>query len=253
LSFFVQCDTQVHRDEELGELLGRAGCFQMFVGVESFDRKTLLGAHKGQNHPQAYSEIVRLCRKYRISSHFSNIIGFPGQTKQDIQDHWKVLDELDPQVVSFYVLTPIPGTPQYQEFLDGGLITELNLDRFDGTTTTWNHDQISQRELRKLLFDSYHRFYDAKRLIRFTASAFRKLNFFAGFAGHLAYPLFSRYSAWKGMHPMSGGVARRILDSASDYAQLRWERYGVNLAPLPRNLELSLADARMNASVKIPK
>jgi len=156
LSFFVQCDTQVHRDEELVELLGRAGCFQMFVGVESFDRKTLLGAHKGQNHPQAYSEIVRLCRKYRISSHFSNIIGFPGQTKQDIQDHWKVLDELDPQVVSFYVLTPIPGTPQYQEFLDGGLITELNLDRFDGTTTTWNHDQISQRELRKLLFDSYH-------------------------------------------------------------------------------------------------
>src|SRR6185295_17615001 len=123
LSFFVQCDTQVHKDEELIELMGRAGCFQMFVGVESFDRKTLLGAHKAQNHPKAYSEIVRLCRKHKISAHFSNIIGFPGQTRQDIEVHWDVLDQLDPHVVSFYVLTPIPGTPQYQEFLDAGLIT----------------------------------------------------------------------------------------------------------------------------------
>jgi len=253
LTFFVQCDTQVHRDEELIELLGRAGCFQMFVGVESFDRKTLLGAHKGQNHPQAYSEIVRLCRKHKISAHFSNIIGFPGEPRQDIEVHWDVLDQLDPHVVSFYVLTPIPGTPQYQEFLDAGLITELNLDRYDGTTTTWNHDQISQSELRKLLFESYHRFYNAKRLARFAVSAFRKMNFAAEVTGHLAYPIFSRYSAWKGMHPMSGGVGRRILDSASHYAQLRWERYGVNLAPLPQNLELSVADARMNAMVKIPK
>src|SRR6185295_20074331 len=42
IPFFVQCDTQIAEDEGLVELLGRAGCFQMFVGVESFDRKALL-------------------------------------------------------------------------------------------------------------------------------------------------------------------------------------------------------------------
>jgi len=252
LSFFVQCDTQVHKDEELIELLARAGCFSMFVGVESFDRKTLLGAHKAQNYPKAYSEIVRLCRKHKIASHFSNIIGFPGQTQQDIHHHWEILDELDPDVVSFYILTAIPGTLQYQEFLDAGLITELNLDRYDGTTTTWNHDQISQRDLRALLFESYHRFYNPRRLARFAIASFKGGNILSGFLKDLCPAFFSRYSAWNGRHPMSGGVGRKVLDSASDYAQLRWERYGINLAPLPHNLKLSQADTEMNSRVKLP-
>ncbi len=33
LPFFCQCDTQIARQEDLIELLARAGCFQMFVGV----------------------------------------------------------------------------------------------------------------------------------------------------------------------------------------------------------------------------
>ncbi len=45
LSFFVQCDTQIDRKEHLMELRGKAGCFQMFVGLESFDRQTLLTEH----------------------------------------------------------------------------------------------------------------------------------------------------------------------------------------------------------------
>ncbi len=39
LKFFVQCDTQIARQEHLVDLLGKAGCFQIFVGVESFNRK----------------------------------------------------------------------------------------------------------------------------------------------------------------------------------------------------------------------
>jgi hypothetical protein len=44
----------------------------MFVGVESFDRKTLLGVHKAQNQPAEYGRIVELCRQNGIMSHLSN-------------------------------------------------------------------------------------------------------------------------------------------------------------------------------------
>src|SRR5688572_24290436 len=54
MPFFVQCDTQIARQEELVDLLARAGCFQMFVGVESFNRKVLLEAKKFQNFPERY-------------------------------------------------------------------------------------------------------------------------------------------------------------------------------------------------------
>src|SRR6185436_8324200 len=87
MPFFVQCDTQIGKQEELIELLARAGCFQMFLGVESFNRKTLLAAKKSQNHPQLYGEIVRLCRKSGIATQFANIIGFPDDTESSIYEH----------------------------------------------------------------------------------------------------------------------------------------------------------------------
>jgi radical SAM superfamily enzyme YgiQ (UPF0313 family) len=251
IPFFVQCDAQVSRDPELIELLGKAGCFQMFVGVESFRRKTLLAAHKAQNHPETYSEIIRLCRQNGITTHFSNIIGFPGDSVADVREHVDVLRGLDPDVASFYILTPVPGTEQYGDFLQAGIITEKNLDRFDATTTTWEHDRIPAEELRSLLFECYRRFYSAGRIRDLFLRTLKHKDIAAGFLPGLGYPLFSRYCGWKRMHPMSGGVGRVRRDSAADYSALRKSRYGLDCVPLPLNLRLSERDEEMNRRVKI--
>src|SRR5436305_14236843 len=42
LQFFCQCDTQIAYQEELMSLIAKANCWQIFVGVESFNRQTLL-------------------------------------------------------------------------------------------------------------------------------------------------------------------------------------------------------------------
>ncbi len=57
MKFFVQCDTQIAKQPELVELLGRAGCYQMFVGVESFNRATLIAANKRQNQPMPMTKL----------------------------------------------------------------------------------------------------------------------------------------------------------------------------------------------------
>jgi len=85
--FLVQCDTQVARQDDLIDLLGRAGCYQIFVGVESFNRNTLLAAKKAQNHPAVYGDIIKKCRERRIMSHFSNIICFLQDTRATIEEH----------------------------------------------------------------------------------------------------------------------------------------------------------------------
>lgn len=234
--FLVQCDTQVAKQEEFVELLGRAGCFQMFVGVESFERKTLLAAHKSQNHPELYGDILRLCRRYEVGTHFSNIIGFPQDTVATVREHVDVLRELNPDVASFYILTPIPGTDQYDDFLKEGFITETNLDRFDATTTTWRHPQISAPELEALLFECYRKFFTAGKIMSSTLSTIRPKYLLAGFLPGFGLPLFSRFSAGRRVHPMSGGVGRVRLDAAADYADFRKTRYGIDRAPLPVSL-----------------
>jgi hypothetical protein len=251
LPFFVQCDTQVAKQEKLVALLSKAGCFQMFLGVESFSRSVLLAANKTQNHPALYGEIVRLCRKYHITSHFSNIIGFPGDTAQSIRDHLNVLRALQPDIASFYILTPIPGTEQYDEFLAAGRIHEPNLDRFDAQSVTWGHDNLGAEELESQLFRCYREFYSAGHILRTAFRNIRHKKIFADVLPMLGASIFTRFAAWRRIHPMSGGVGRIQLDKASDYRSLRNGFFGCDLIPLPQSLALSPADAELNRRVKI--
>lgn len=247
LRFFVQCDTQIARQAPLVELLARAGCNHMFVGVESFDRKTLLAAHKKQNCPETYRDIVRVCREYGIASHFSNIIGFPQDTEEEIREHLAALCEMAPTWASFYILCPIPGTEQYDEFLDAGLITERNLDRFDTTCLTWQHPRLSRQRLSELLFECYRTFFSWRHALqrRPRQLASNRSESLQATISSLAMSLFVRYCVWRRTHPMSGGVMRVRCDRAEDYLPLRRDAFGCELAPLPRSLALPAAEQRI--------
>jgi len=249
LPFFAQCDTQIHREEDLVALLARAGCFQIFVGAESFSREALRGARKLHNDPEKYARIVELCRRNGITSHFSNILGFPGDTEEGVLSHLAKLRELSPDVASFYLLTPIPGTEQYEEFLSDGLIAEENLDRFDGSEVVWRHPHFSADRLRSLLVRCYREFYGfadvaAKvgGVVRRTRD-FRRWQALYAVFGHSA---LSRLAVRSGTHPMAGGVGRVRRDRAEDYEGLRRTVFGVGRAPLPRGLQLSKDDEESN-------
>lgn len=252
LKFFIQCDTQIERQEKLVELLARAGCFEMLIGVESFNRQTLLAAKKGQNHPELYQNIVDVCQRYGISTHFSNILGFPQDTTSAIKSHIKTLCELSPLQASFYILCPIPGTEQYDDFLHDGLISEKNLDRFDGTILTWNHPTLSRTELTTLMFEGYSKFYS----LRHTISGFRRQSRGVDRSFErravIALSSFSRYASMRRYHPMSGGVKRVYLDTASDYLSLRKRTFDLEFAPLPEILHLPETDQIMNRRVRVP-
>jgi radical SAM superfamily enzyme YgiQ (UPF0313 family) len=251
MPFFVQCDTQVAKQEDLVSLLARAGCFQMFVGVESFSRKVLLAAHKTQNYPSLYGEIVRLCRKYSISSHFSNIIGFPEDSSFNIQEHLDILCGLDPDIASFYILVPLPGTQQYDEFLAEGRITETNLDRFDAQCVTWRHDNLRPQELEDWLFRCYREFNSGAHMRRTARDYCRPGKIWSNLLPSLGLALFTRFVTARRTHPMSGGIGRVQVDKTDDYRLLRRRFFDVDLAPLPRSLSLSQADADLNRKVKI--
>jgi radical SAM superfamily enzyme YgiQ (UPF0313 family) len=234
LRFFCQCDTQIARDPDLIRLLGRAGCHEMFVGVESFNRKTLKSVGKYHNHPGQYAEIVRLCNEAGIRAHFSNIIGFPNDDEIEIRHHLDMLKSLRPGVASFYILTPIPGTEQYDDFKTAGLITENNLDRFDGSCPTWMHPNLSPKQLLDLLYHCYVNYYGFLLRTRGLSDEHRRL------------AIFKRYTAAQRMHPMAGGVDRLRVDTMSDYTELRNAIYGIDFAPLPNSLPLSAQDIRLN-------
>jgi hypothetical protein len=249
LPFFAQCDAVIDQDEDLVALMARAGCFQIFVGVESFSRAALLEAGKRQNHPERYGKIVEVCRRHGISSHFSNIIGFPGDTRESILEHLSTLRRLGPDLASFYILTPIPGTEQYGEFLERGWIAESNLDRYDGTCATWRHPVLTHDSLRDLLFHCYREFYMAGDVARKLLRLGRSIHDFrrrAAVSASLGNALQSRFGALTRTHPLAGGMLRLRLDTVEDYLPYRRRVFGIDTVPLPSNLPLSEADAALH-------
>lgn len=239
LKFTCQCDTQLAKQPELVELLGRAGCFEIFMGVESLNREILKAVHKYHNKPENYGQIIELCESAGIWSHFSNIIGFPNQTGDEIRDHIDALKEIGPRIASFYVLTPIPGTEQYEDYLEGGLLVDPNLDRYDATCLTWNHPNFTKSELNDWLYWCYENFY--RSLIRQGGLQVEQRNF----------AFFNYLSAKQKMHPNSGGLRKVSVDSIDQYIDYRIRQYGYDMAPLPRGLKLSTADEETNRRAKL--
>ena len=238
LKLFLQSDTQIVRQPELVDLLGKAGAVEMFIGVESLDRTALKQMRKMHNKPETYGEIVRMCRKAGIRSHFSNIIGFPEQTEQGIYDHLQALIKLDPDIASFYIMTPIPGTEQYHDFRKKGLIYETNLDRFDTTTPTFYHEHIAPDRLQDLLYEVAWEFYRNAMRKDYADEQIR------------SFIMFCRWAASNRMHHMSGGTRQVTIDRAEDYLDFRHTVFNVgDLLPLPENLELSASDHQFNRKV----
>ncbi|MFC1681259.1 B12-binding domain-containing radical SAM protein [Pseudomonadota bacterium] len=241
IRYFCQCDTQIAKQPKLIELLGRSNCFEMFIGVESFDRKTLRAVNKHHNHPSTYAEIIRACNEFGIRTHFSNIIGFPDQTVQDIDDHLDCLKQLKPKVVSFYILTPIPGTDQYDEFQKSDLICETNLDRFDATYPTFKHSYIAKDELLDKLYNCY---------VQYNRFLLRNVKM-DDETKRLA--IFNRFTAENRLHPMAGGIGRVCLDRVEDYSYYRRKFFNIDTVPMPVSLKLSAKDRELNNTAKLTK
>jgi hypothetical protein len=237
MGFLCQCDTQIAKQPELVELLGRANCYEIFVGVESFNKEALKNVHKFHNQPNQYQDIIRLSREAGIRANFSNIIGFPSDTEQQILFQLETIKELRPTLASFYILTPIPGTEQYDNYRSDGLIWEKNLDRFDATTLTWTHPHLSAERMAELLYHCYKEFYTAALKHGDLSEDTRNI------------ALVFRHFAKQNIHPMSGGIGRIVLDHVDAYIDLRRESFGIELAPLPDSLELSAADKAFNENI----
>jgi len=153
-----ECETRLDDlDTNLIDLLHRAGMRAITFGVESVSPITLKHVGRRPIPPVHQKAIVQYCRQLGIITHGFYVFGFLDDTPDSLRATIDYSIELDSAVALFKILTPYPGTPILKQIAP--LITETNLEKFDGYTLTFKHPHITPEQMRFLLGSAYARFY----------------------------------------------------------------------------------------------
>jgi radical SAM superfamily enzyme YgiQ (UPF0313 family) len=160
IQFMIQVDTQSHKIPDFISRAARAGCTQVFIGMESINPKNLKAAGKTQNNVQDYRELIAAWHNARISTHVAYIFGFPFDTPESIREDVKRLqDELAVEQASFFMLTPLPGSRDHVRMAESGEPMHADLNDYDSFHETVRHPNFAPGELAASYREAWKNFY----------------------------------------------------------------------------------------------
>jgi anaerobic magnesium-protoporphyrin IX monomethyl ester cyclase len=94
------------------EHLAHAGCKTVWVGAESGSQKILDAMEKGTTIKQVY-EATHALHEHGIRVGFFLQFGYPGETKEEIEQTLRMVKDCRPEEIGISVSYPLPGTKFY--------------------------------------------------------------------------------------------------------------------------------------------
>ncbi|MBI2910208.1 MAG: B12-binding domain-containing radical SAM protein [Chloroflexi bacterium] len=101
-------------DEEMLRIMYRAGCREVWAGVESGSPRILEDMQK-RITPEQVRRTFKVARDVGLFRRAYILLGMPNESLEDIRLTEDLVDEIDPDMVGFTVLAPFPGTVFYDE------------------------------------------------------------------------------------------------------------------------------------------
>lgn len=162
----AQVRTDVVRDPELLDLMHRAGCGQVYLGLESISQDTLDGFEKSQSIGDIESAI-RVLHDHGIKSHGMFVLGADTDDVQTVRDTvtFALKNHIDTVMLS--ILTPLPGTPQFETLDATGRIFDKRWELYDSHHAVFEPKLMTAYELQMEMLRGYMRFYSLRTWLRY--------------------------------------------------------------------------------------
>ncbi len=204
IGFMMQVDTTCHKIPGFVELAGRAGCTQVFIGMESLNPKNLEAVQKRQNHVEDYGAFIEAWHDAGVMTHVGYIIGFPFDSLESVRrDILTLRDEIKVDQASFFLLTPLPGSRDHYNMVTSGARMDSDLNKFDSFHVLTDHPLMTADEWRQAYQEAWDVFYDNQNLKRVLLRAGKK-EYWNIFKNIMWY----KNSLLEPRHPMVAGFLR---------------------------------------------
>lgn len=169
ISFMMQVDL-ARKPKDFVALAAKAGCTQVFIGMESVNPQNLKAEGKGQNKVEEYRDIIKEWHEAGVVVHTGYIIGLPWDTREGVRrDIDFLMNEIEPDQASFFMLTPLPGSCDHREMKQRGEWMDPDFNKRDSFHATINHPRMSAEEWTEAYEEAWKTFYSKENMTRVLA------------------------------------------------------------------------------------
>ena len=236
LQFMMQVDVLSWKIKNFVAKARRAGCINVFIGMESVDPGNLAAAGKKQNNVREYAQLIEAYRNSDISAHVGYIIGFPYDTVDSVRrDLNFLIQEVRPDHASFFILTPLPGSADHLMMLRRGEWMHPDFNLYDSHHEVTHHPQLKAGAWKELYFEAWRTFYSLKNMKEVLRRG-STVNYWHNFLRCLWY---KNSIQTEGRHPMMCGLFRlkgRKHRRSSFPILSRWKYYTSRLKEIRAHL-----------------
>lgn len=156
----VRCD--IARDNELLNLMAKAGCRVVCIGFESINPRSL-ESYKKKQTVEEIIHAIRSFHKRRIKIHGMFVLGSDDDNKKTIWDTLKFAIKQKIDTIQMAILTPFPGTKVYETLEAQRRIFTRDWSLYDGQHIVFKPKLLSARELQLNVVRAYTKFYSLSR------------------------------------------------------------------------------------------
>jgi radical SAM superfamily enzyme YgiQ (UPF0313 family) len=164
----AQVRTDVATDRELLRLMADSGCHTLYIGFESINPGTLEAYNKKQGLEDIISSI-RTIRDHGIHIHGMFVLGADTDDIETIMGTTDFAKKYEIDTVQFLILTPLPGTPLFNEMLESGRLFHTDWSKYDVQHVVFKPLLMSPETLQLDTFRAMGRFYSWSYIFRHLA------------------------------------------------------------------------------------
>ncbi|HAH33034.1 MAG TPA: hypothetical protein DCL44_12045 [Elusimicrobia bacterium] len=145
-------------DLEFLKLAKRAGAYQVCLGFESGDQKSLDSVYKGTRVEDGF-KAVELAKKAGLETVGFFMFGLPADTEDSLKKTIAYAKKLSPTYAKVTVTVPLPGSALYEQYKNQGLLTAKNWEEYNLHLPrgVYRHPNLSADTLEEY----YNRFYSS--------------------------------------------------------------------------------------------
>jgi len=152
-------------DRELVELMKDAGFYSISVGIESGSERIRIKMKKGSNLNKIRKELQMVYDVGGIDITGFFILGFPGETREDIEKTLRFSRELPLHRATFHAFIPLPGAEIWKEMEASGELGRVNWERYFFWAGAYVPQGLTRSELKRLHRKAFLLFYLRYRII----------------------------------------------------------------------------------------